>query len=218
MPKYLPAGLVTIFTMFAANVSAAQPTLQSVTGKVSADCGLPAIADESSLIVLNGEEVDPGTSYASAPTELRVYIGPGVDGIRTLYLTNPSDEIFGPNPISQMPVIDVRGDYECFSAPPSTERPEDVEEANRAGMAGLNLGSRPELIWRGGLESRWLRYRIIRLQSETVEWKGVQLPRTEMWSLKVITLPMPDEFGRVGPFKALNIAAWNNKQVQGLPR
>jgi hypothetical protein len=205
--------------MSAANVSAEQPTLQPVIRKVLADCGMPAIADESSLIVLNGEEVDPGTSYASAPTELRVYIGPGVDGIRTLYPTNPSDEIFGPNPISQMPVIDVRGDYdECFSAPPSTEKPEDVEEASRAGMAGLNLGSSPELIWRGGLESRWLRNQIIRLQSETVEWKGVQLPRTEMWSLKVITLPMPDEFGRVGPFKALDIAAWNNKQVQGLPR
>jgi hypothetical protein len=219
MPKYLSTALVTLFTMVAANVSAEQPTLKPFTSKVLADCGTPAIAEESNLIVLNGEEADLGRGYASSHTELPGYIGPGVHGLQTFYPTDPSDRFFGPNPISQMSVFDVRGNYDkCFLAPPSTERDEDIEAANRAGIAGLNLNSSPELTWKGGLESRWLRNQIILLQSETGEWRGVQLPRTEMWSLKAISLPMPHDFGRVGPFKALDVAAWNNEQVQALPR
>jgi len=39
-----------------------------------------------------------------------------------------------------------------------------------------------------------------------------------MWSLKAASLPVPYRIGRAGPHKALDVAAWNNEQVENLPR
>jgi hypothetical protein len=117
-----------------------------------------------------------------------------------------------------MPVLDVREDYdECFAPPPSIEGPEDIDAANRAGISELNLKGPPEMGWKGGFESRWLRNQTIQLQPETAEWNGVQLPRTAMWSLKAVSLPVPRTFEHSGAFIALDVAAWNNNEVQYLP-
>ena len=218
MTKYLPATLATAFAIAASAVAAEELRLQPPAGEVIADCGAPAVADNSSLIVLNEEDASPARSYASAHPELRGTTGPGIDGLRTFYPSDPSDRIFGPNPMSQMPVIDVGGGHdECFAPPPATDRPEDIEAANRAGMTGLKVEGPPEL-WKGGIESRWLRSQTTGLRPETGEWKGVQLTRAEMWSLQAVSLPMPHRFGRAGPHKALDVAAWNNGQVENLPR
>jgi hypothetical protein len=219
MTKYLPAALVGAFAIAASAAAAEELRLQPAPGPVVADCAAPAVADPSGLIVLNEEDASPARSYASAQPEPRGTTGPGIDGLRTFYPADPSDGIFGPNPMSQMPVIDVGGGHEqCFAPPPATERPEDIEAANRAGMAGLKAEGPPELAWKGGIESRWLRNQTTGLRPESGEWKGVQLTRAEMWSLKAISPPMPHRFGRAGPHKALDIAAWNNEQVQNLPR
>jgi len=168
-----------------------------------------------------GERIndETGRSYARAETGLRGYVGPGIDGLRTFYPGDASDRIFGRNPISRMAVIDAEESYdECFAAPPSTEGPQDIEAANREGMAGLSVGGPPQMQWKGGLESRWLGSQTIRLRSETGEWEGAQLPKTAMWSLKAVSLPVPPIFERGEYFKALDVAAWNNEQVQDLPR
>jgi len=238
MPWYLPVTLVAAFTLAAANVSAEEIALLPAAVGAVVGCGMPAIPDKSNLIVLNGEGADrgdhladlpnglgerindeTGRSYARAETGLRGYVGPGIDGLRTFYPGDASDRIFGRNPISRMAVIDAEESYdECFAAPPSTEGPQDIEAANREGMAGLSVGGPPQMQWKGGLESRWLGSQTIRLRSETGEWEGAQLPKTAMWSLKAVSLPVPPIPERGKYFKALDVAAWNNEQVQDLPR
>ena len=238
MPWYLPVTLVAAFTLAAANVSAEEIALLPAAVGAVVGCGMPAIPDKSNLIVLNGEGADrgdhladlpnglgerindeTGRSYARAETGLRGYVGPGIDGLRTFYPGDASDRIFGRNPISRMAVIDAEESYdECFAAPPSTEGPQDIEAANREGMAGLSVGGPPQMQWKGGLESRWLGSQTIRLRSETGEWEGAQLAKTAMWSLKAVSLPVPPIPERGKYFKALDVAAWNNEQVQDLPR
>jgi hypothetical protein len=238
MPWYLPATLLAAFTLVAANVSAEEIALLPAAGRAIADCTMPAIPDKSNLIVLNGEGADrrnnladlpnglgdriddeTGKSYARAETGLRGYVGPGVDGLRTFYPGDASDRIFGRNPISRMAVIDAKGSYNaCFPPPPSMQGPEDIEAANREGMAGLNVGGPPQMQWKGGLEGRWLGSQTIRLRSETGEWEGAQLPKVAMWSLKAVSLPVPPIIERGKYFRALDVAAWNNEQVPSLPR
>jgi hypothetical protein len=238
MPGYLPVSLVAAFTVAAANVSAEEIALLPAPGRAVAECRMPAIPDKSNLIVLNGEGADrrhnladlpnglgeriddeTGKSYARAETELRGYVGPGIDGLRTFYPGDASDGIFGINPISQMAVMDAKPSYDaCFPPPPSMQGPEDIAAANREGMAGLNVGGPPQMQWKGGIESRWLGRQTIRLRSETGEWEGAQLPKGAMWSLKAVSLPVPSIPERGKYFKALDVAAWNNEQVQSLPR
>jgi hypothetical protein len=238
MPWYVPATFVTFaFTLVAANVSAEElSVLELPRGKTVEHCGTPDIPDTSNLIVLHREGADHrdnlvnlpnglgervnseiGKSYARAESELRGYNGPGIDGLQTFYPTDPSDEIFGPNPMSQMLVIDVKGGYdECFASPPSIESPEDIEAANQAGIAGLDLDD-PRLEWKGVNEVRWLQGQTIQWRPEIAKWEGMQISDNAMWSSKTVGLPMPRHLAPREPVKALDVAAWNNDQVQNLP-
>jgi hypothetical protein len=122
MRRYLPATIATVLTLVAPNVFAQQP---SGGVRAFADCVTPAVPDNSELIVINHRTLRenlanlPGwlreringeikKSYARADKQTRGYIGPGVDGLKTYYPGALSDEIFGPNPVSQMSVIDLK--------------------------------------------------------------------------------------------------------------
>src|ERR1700730_5346632 len=123
MPRYLPVTLAIPVIFFAANVSAEERMLSDPAPfKGVADCAAPSVPENSDVIVLKPENgagqrddvplpvaarlnTDLAKSYARADKELLGYLGPGSDGLRTLYHSDPSDQIFGPNPISQMSVI-----------------------------------------------------------------------------------------------------------------
>jgi hypothetical protein len=55
------------------------------------------------------------------------------------------------------------------------------------------------------------------MAAETNEWQGMELTDNEMSSSKTVGLAMPPSFGPT-EFKALDVAAWNNKQLQYLPK
>jgi hypothetical protein len=69
---------------------------------------------------------------------------------------------------------------------------------------------------KGGVGDRWWGIQTTQLRPETTEWHGTQLTDNEMWSSKTVGLPMPPRFEPSEPFKALDVVAWNNKQVQYL--
>jgi hypothetical protein len=119
--------------------------------------------------------------------------------------------------MSQMSVIDLNVSYDqCFGPTPSTEKVEDIEAANNKAVIGLNLDD-PRLEWKGGIGGGWWTIQTIKLQPETGEWQGTQLTQNEMWWPKAVGLPLPPDFEPSEPFKALDVAAWNNKQLQNLP-
>jgi hypothetical protein len=124
-----------------------------------------------------------------------VTLDPEIDGLQTFYPTDPSDRIFGPNPMSRMSVVNLKVSYDaCFATAPSVGSAEEIEAANRAAISGLNL-SDPRMEWKGGIGGGWF----------------------EMWSPRTVGLPMPPSFEPAEPFKALDVAAWNNNQLQYLP-
>jgi hypothetical protein len=207
MIKFAPAGLSIVLTLVTANAFAQERgASQSPSPKSVVDCAAPAIPERSQLIVIPSERIngdmllgldefgsEMGKSYAHAGAG---DIGPGTDGLRTFYPSDRSDEVFGQNPISQMVVVTLKASYEhCFSSPPSIAKLEDVVAANGAAILGLNLDD-PRMEWKGGING---------------------VTDNEMWSSKTVGLAMPPSFGPT-ELKALDVAAWNNKQLQYLPK
>ena len=228
MIKFAPAGLSIVLTFVTANAFAQERSaLQSPSHKSVVDCATPAIPNQSQLVVIPSERMNGGMllgldefgseigkSYAHAGAG---DIGPGTDGLRTFYSSDQSDEVFGANPISQMVVVTLKASYEhCFSSPPSIAGLEDIDAANGAAILGLNLDD-PRIEWKGGISGGWWGIQTILLRPESNEWHGMQLTDNEMWSPKTIGLAMPPSFGPT-EFKALDVAAWNKKQLQYLPK
>jgi hypothetical protein len=216
MPRFLPATLAIPLTLMAANAVA--------------ECAAPAATD--SLIVLNegvgraqavadlpggvGERVSGEIKRSYARAGSGGYVAPGIDGLQTFYPRDPSDDTFGPNPISQMPVVDIKASYErCFTLAPATSRLEDIEAANRAASVGLSMAD-PRMAWSAGIGGGWWTIQTIHLRSETGEWRGAQLTHNAMWSPATVGLPMPPDFGP-REYKAFDVAAWNSDQVPALP-
>jgi hypothetical protein len=152
MLRYLPAPLAiatTLTTVVAVSASAQERS----TVRAIADCMAPATPYNTELIVINRDNRKDnlsglpgwisergtgaiGKTYARAEGDMRGYFGPGIDGLQTYYPSDPSDKLFGPNPMAQMSVIDLKVSYDdCFAPAPAVGKPDDIETANRAAIA-----------------------------------------------------------------------------------
>jgi hypothetical protein len=150
MTRNVPATLAFVaFAFSSTNALAGEAApLQSVRPEVV--CVTPAIPDDSQLIVIKSDKSlnivglpeltgETAKSYA-LNNNLAGYVGPGIDGLRTFYRSDRTDELFGANPFSQMSVIEVKGSYDkCFGSPPSIGASESIEEANQVAFLKLNL-------------------------------------------------------------------------------
>jgi len=111
-----------------------------------------------------------------------------------------------------MTVIDLKVSYdECFGSSLWVTKTEDIDEANRTAIAGLNLNE-PGVEWKGGIGDGWW---VNVSSNESVAL--LPIPRLQVATGSFNYLLKLVNFEPREPFKALDVAAWNNNQLQYLP-